>query len=105
MSIATKSNFLQHPLWQRIKAQAVSDQNNTDISVKQQISNFVKLTLLNGQDRKLYETVMLEVERPLIETTLEITRGNQLQAAKILGINRNTLNKKVKELGIKPRKK
>ncbi|MED5565340.1 MAG: helix-turn-helix domain-containing protein, partial [Pseudomonadota bacterium] len=44
--------------------------------------------------------VLREVERPLIELSLEATRGNQLRAADLLGINRNTLRKKIRELGI-----
>ncbi|MBN8531682.1 MAG: hypothetical protein J0L97_07490 [Alphaproteobacteria bacterium] len=48
----------------------------------------------------LYDRVLVEVERPLLELTLEATEGNQLQAARILGINRNTLRKKLQELGL-----
>ena len=49
----------------------------------------------------LYALILERVERPLIELTLERTGGNQLQAAAILGINRNTLRKKMKAHGIK----
>ena len=49
----------------------------------------------------LYGRVLREVEEPLIVATLAITRGNQLRAADILGLNRNTLRKKIKELDIK----
>ena len=49
----------------------------------------------------LYGRILREVEEPLIVATLEITRGNQLRAADILGVNRNTLRKKIKELNIK----
>ena len=49
----------------------------------------------------LYGRVMREVEHPLIIATLEITRGNQVRAADILGLNRNTLRKKIKDLNIK----
>lgn len=49
----------------------------------------------------LYDRVLAEVERPLIELTLEATRGNQIRAAAILGINRNTLRKKIQVLGIR----
>ena len=48
----------------------------------------------------LYDRVLREVERPLIELSLEATRGNQVRAADLLGINRNTLRKKIRELGI-----
>jgi len=41
-----------------------------------------------------------EVERPLLTVALAATRGNQLKAAKLLGINRNTLRKKLQELDI-----
>lgn len=48
----------------------------------------------------LYGRILALVEKPLIEMTLRATDGNQIKAASILGINRNTLRKKVKELGI-----
>jgi DNA-binding protein Fis len=48
----------------------------------------------------LYERVMQEVERPLLKTTLKAVMGNQKKAAEVLGINRNTLRKKLTELGI-----
>lgn len=49
----------------------------------------------------LHSHVINQVERPLIELVLEQTRGNQLQAARILGINRNTLRKKIRALSIR----
>ncbi len=48
----------------------------------------------------LYGRVLREVERPLIALTLAATRGNQLKAARVLGLNRNTLRKKLRELDI-----
>ena len=48
----------------------------------------------------LFDRVMREVERPLISLTLEATRGNQIRAAEVLGLNRNTLRKKIRELNI-----
>jgi two-component system nitrogen regulation response regulator GlnG len=53
----------------------------------------------------LYATVLEELERPLIQLTLERTGGNQLQAAALLGINRNTLRKKISALGVEPRRR
>ncbi|MCS6780462.1 MAG: nitrogen regulation protein NR(I) [Geminicoccaceae bacterium] len=49
----------------------------------------------------VYDRVLREIERPLIERTLELTRGNQLKAADVLGINRNTLRKKIRDLDIR----
>lgn len=48
----------------------------------------------------LYDRVLQEVERPLIQLTLSATRGNQVRAAEILGLNRNTLRKKIQDLGV-----
>jgi two-component system nitrogen regulation response regulator GlnG len=52
----------------------------------------------------LYSLVIERVERPLIELTLKKTRGNQIRAAQILGINRNTLRKKITDLRIELKK-
>ena len=48
----------------------------------------------------LYNRILREVEMPLIALSLSATRGNQIKTAELLGINRNTLRKKIKELDI-----
>ena len=48
----------------------------------------------------LYERVLREIERPLIALTLKATRGNQVRAADLLGLNRNTLRKKIRDLHV-----
>jgi len=48
----------------------------------------------------LYDRVIQEVDKPLIEVALMATHGNQIKAADLLGINRNTLRKKIRMLGI-----
>jgi len=48
----------------------------------------------------LYEKVLARVERPLFDLVLAHTGGNQLKAAELLGLNRNTLRKKLADLGI-----
>jgi two-component system, NtrC family, nitrogen regulation response regulator GlnG len=48
----------------------------------------------------LYDRILREIERPLIVATLVATRGNQIKAAYVLGLNRNTLRKKIRELDI-----
>ena len=51
---------------------------------------------------ELYHAALAELERPVFEHALRSTGGNQLQAAKLLGINRNTLRKRLGELSIDP---
>ena len=48
----------------------------------------------------VYDRVLAEVERPLISICLAATKGNQIRAAQLLGLNRNTLRKKIKDLGL-----
>ena len=50
----------------------------------------------------LYDRVLAEIERPLLRLTLAAVRGNQLKAARLLGINRNTLRKRLSDLAIDP---
>lgn len=52
----------------------------------------------------LYDRILQEVEKPLIERTLAATGGNQIKAAEVLGLNRNTLRKKIRDLGIEVRR-
>ena len=49
----------------------------------------------------LYTRILREVEGPLIEIALDATAGNQAKCADLLGINRNTLRKKITELDIR----
>ena len=48
----------------------------------------------------LYDRILREIERPLLALTLQATQGNQLRAADVLGINRNTLRKKLRDLDL-----
>jgi two-component system nitrogen regulation response regulator GlnG len=48
----------------------------------------------------LYDRILREVERPLLSMCLAATRGNQIRAAQVLGVNRNTLRKKIRDLDI-----
>jgi Fis family transcriptional regulator, factor for inversion stimulation protein len=57
-------------------------------------------TLSGHKPARLYELVIREVEEPLFKVVMGHVRGNQSRAATILGINRGTLRKKLKEFGI-----
>jgi two-component system nitrogen regulation response regulator GlnG len=61
---------------------------------------------LDEGGENLYRHILERVERPLLETVLARTDGNQIRAAALLGMNRNTLRKKIVELGIElPRRR
>jgi two-component system, NtrC family, nitrogen regulation response regulator GlnG len=72
-------------------------------SLETLITNKLRSALSQMEVQELdnfYEMVLHQMERPLINIVLEKTRGNQLRTAEILGINRTTLRKKIKILGI-----
>ena len=71
------------------------------MSVEQHLKNFFKLHKGKLPSSGLYSRIINEVERPLISICLNATKGNQIKASKLLGLNRNTLRKKIKELKIK----
>ncbi len=62
--------------------------------VRKSIQNYLKN--LNGEEaRQVYEMVLQQVEKPLLETILKHSDHNQSKASRMLGINRNTLRKKL----------
>jgi two-component system nitrogen regulation response regulator GlnG len=66
-------------------------------------SNMVRMNenhLLERKRETLYRVVIQKAEKEIIERTLEETRGNQILSARILGINRNTLRSKIRQLNI-----
>lgn len=63
------------------------------------MGDFVK-GMRNGSASNLHPMLISAVERPLIELALKETKGNQIQAAELLGLNRNTLRKKIQDLHI-----
>lgn len=71
-----------------------------DKTVKQYVSHMDA-----QQNGHLHELIVDGVEKPLVKIVLEKTNGNQTQAANILGLNRNTLRKKIKDHKIQCGKK
>lgn len=63
------------------------------------MGEFVK-GMRNGSGRNLHPMLISAIERPLITKALQETKGNQIQAAELLGLNRNTLRKKIHALHI-----
>ncbi|MEY4704093.1 MAG: hypothetical protein RL042_289 [Nitrospirota bacterium] len=68
------------------------------------MEDFVK-GMRNGSGRNLHPMLINAIERPLIARALQETKGNQIQAAELLGLNRNTLRKKIHDLHIPVKRK
>ena len=69
-------------------------------SVRRSLERYFK-DLDGAKPRAIYDMVLNNVERPMIEAVLSKAEGNQTVAAEMLGINRNTLRKKLQLLKIK----
>ncbi len=65
--------------------------------LEMKMGDFVR-DMRNGSAKDLHPILISAVERPLIVSALRETKGNQLQAAELLGLNRNTLRKKIVDL-------
>lgn len=71
------------------------------MSVRQTLERY--FNDLNGEKvTGVYDMVLHEMERPLLEIVMRHTQGNQVRASLILGINRNTLRKKLKQHKVGP---
>ena len=69
-------------------------------AVERHIRAFLAAHSEGAGPTNVYDQVIAEVERPLIRLILATTRGNQIKAAAMLGLNRNTLRKKIRDLDI-----
>lgn len=77
----------------------VAQQQSLRGCVEQAMDNYFKN--LDGQAvSDVYEMVMAEVEAPMLEIVLKYTRHNQTRASQVLGLNRGTLRKKLKQYGL-----
>lgn len=75
--------------------------NSGEANFSTLLERHMQALFLDGlPENGVYQRVVEEVERPLIAACLNATRGNQIKAADILGLNRNTLRKKIRDLGI-----
>lgn len=78
------------------------DRDGLDTAVERHLRRYFEAHGTDLPPAGLYDRVMREVELPLLSLALEATDGNQVQAAALLGINRNTLRKKMRALDIRP---
>ena len=74
--------------------------NELHEAVKRSLERYFK-DMDGEKPTAIYDMVLKNIERPMIETVLGNAEGNQSRAAEMLGINRNTLRKKMQQLRIK----
>ncbi|HCA23950.1 MAG TPA: DNA-binding transcriptional regulator Fis [Pseudomonas sp.] len=75
------------------------DQKTLRDSVEDALHNYFQH--LEGQDvTDVYNMVLSEVEAPLLESVMNYVKGNQTRASEVLGLNRGTLRKKLKQYGL-----
>lgn len=85
------------------QANDVADNGVNSSNIKEAVSNAMKnyFEHLDGQEAfDIYEMVLAEVEEPLLQAVMQNTRKNQTKAATMLGLNRGTLRKKLKQYGM-----
>ena len=80
-----------------------NNKNIVELNLSSLIDHYFKRSkdkLLNNNNKNIYSVIIEKVEKSLIENILDYTNGNQLKASEILGLNRNTLRKKIGDLSI-----
>jgi len=81
----------------------VKGKGDLSLSFEEMVREVIKLEVDTSNGNNIHESIIGKVERALIGIVLEEEHGNQVRASKKLGINRNTLRKKMKDLRIIPR--
>lgn len=80
--------------------QAVEEELTLSGSIERYLANYFNSFGDDLPPPGLYHRLLKELEYPLLTSTLTMTRGNQIKAAELLGVNRNTLRKKIRDLQI-----
>ena len=81
------------------RAEAVERENELSLTVRKMMKQYFK-DLDGEKPSGIYNMVVNCVEKPLLEVVMNHAQGNQTRAAELLGINHNTLRKKLQEHGI-----
>ena len=93
------SKFMQVMARQKVAEVNGKETLSLENYLEWKMGEFVK-GMRNGSGRNLHSMLISAIERPLIARALQETNGNQIQAAELLGLNRNTLRKKIQDLHI-----
>jgi len=105
MVLTTSSVILPQHLPESIRGGA-KDEDDANL-LRRLVERKARALLLNVQSAgtgEIYHVILSEIERFLLQVILDETDGNQLRTADLLGINRNTLRKKIRALGVEVRR-
>jgi two-component system nitrogen regulation response regulator GlnG len=105
MVLSTSSVILPQHLPDSIRG-GIKEENDTDI-LRRLVERKARALFSNAQSEgtgEIYHIILNEIERFLLQVILDETDGNQLRTADLLGINRNTLRKKIRMLGVEVRR-
>ena len=91
---------INNELMEATSVPSADEEEGLSKTVEQRLSSYFSAHDGGLPAAGLYQRILREVERPLITLTLQATHGNQIKAAEILGLNRNTLRKKIRDLNI-----
>ena len=104
-ALSPDSTISQRDIERELRAESLKELS-AEVSLEGEIetllNRYVMADLLKGGDdgEKIYQTVLEQVERPLIKLALSVTSGNKLRTAALLGVNRNTLRARMAVLGM-----
>ena len=108
LSLSSNSKITKSDVENHLKNSFEINENDENLTFENIIHKRINkvMSVINNDSSKMnvYNELIKTIEKPLIENILNYTRGNQIKASSILGLNRNTLRKKISELGVTVRK-
>jgi two-component system nitrogen regulation response regulator GlnG len=104
-ALSPDTTITQRDIERELRAESLKEQGqeaSLESEIEALLHRYVMADLLKGgeEDEKIYQTVLGQVERPLIKLALSVTSGNKLRTAALLGVNRNTLRARMGVLGM-----
>ncbi|MEL7540506.1 MAG: sigma 54-interacting transcriptional regulator [Pseudomonadota bacterium] len=104
-ALSPDATISQRDIERELRAETLKELNpeaSLESEIETLLHRYVMADLLKGGDdgEKIYQTVLEQVERPLIKLALSVTSGNKLRTAALLGVNRNTLRARMSVLGM-----
>ncbi len=93
---------LDHAMSSNLETPMSFAEESLSLAVQQHLTQYFSSFGAGLPPAGLHHRLFVAIERPLLITTMTVVKGNQIRAAKLLGINRNTLRKRLSDLGIDP---